>query len=135
MLSIDNMQIINRCAHGADVLRDMGLVAQVFTEEKLQGLAGEAAISRSMGTLLVEKLRQRPAQALTGMRPVRSNLTAREWEVLDLLCERKTTDQIASELYLSSETVRSHVKAILRKLGVNSREDAVAIANRMRSSS
>ena len=75
-------------------------------------LAGEAAISRSMGTLLVEKLRQRPSEGLTGMRPVRSNLTAREWEVLDLVCERKTTDQIAGELFLSSETVRSHVKAI-----------------------
>ena len=97
-------------------------------------LAGEAAISRSMGTLLVEKLRQRPSEGLTGMRPVRSNLTAREWEVLDLLCERKTTDQIAGELFLSSETVRSHVKAILRKLGVNSRDEAVAVANRVRAS-
>ena len=67
------------------------------------------------------------------MRPVKSPLTAREWEVIDLLKEAKTTDQIADELVLSPETIRSHVKNILRKLDVRSREDAVAAADRMRS--
>ena len=67
------------------------------------------------------------------MRPVKSPLTAREWEVIDLLKAAKTTDQIADELVLSPETVRSHVKNILRKLDVRSREDAVAAADRMRS--
>jgi NarL family two-component system response regulator LiaR len=99
----------------------------------IQGaLAGEAAISRSLGTLLVQQLRRRAPVGSTGMRPVRSTLTSREWEVLDLLCERKTTDAIAEDLYLSPETVRSHIKAIFRKLGVNSREDAVARADGLR---
>jgi DNA-binding NarL/FixJ family response regulator len=66
------------------------------------------------------------------MRPVRSRLTSREWEVLDLLCERKTTDTIATELFLSPETVRSHVKAIYRKLGVNSRDAAIDAAADLR---
>jgi two-component system, NarL family, response regulator LiaR len=52
---------------------------------------------------------------------------------VDLLAETKTTDQIAEQLVLSSETVRSHVKNILRKLDARSREEAVAIAQRMRS--
>ncbi len=95
-------------------------------------MAGEAAISRSMGTLLVEQLRRRPVTGSSGLRPVRSPLTTREWEVLDLLCERKTTDTIAEELFLSTETVRSHVKAIFRKLEVNSREQAVAKAAGLR---
>jgi DNA-binding NarL/FixJ family response regulator len=69
------------------------------------------------------------------MRPVKSPLTAREWEVVDLLKAAKSTDQIADELVLSTETVRSHVKNILRKLGVRSREDAVIAADRMRSAS
>jgi DNA-binding NarL/FixJ family response regulator len=93
---------------------------------------GEAAISRSMGTRLVEQLRRRPTSSSAGMRPVRSELTSREWEVLDLLCGRKTTDAMAAELFLSPETVRSHVKAIYRKLGVNTREDAIARAGEMR---
>lgn len=95
-------------------------------------MAGEAAISRNMGTLLVEHVRRCVPAGATGMRPVRSELSSREWEVLDLLCERKTTDVIASELFLSPETVRSHVKAIFRKLGVNSREQAIARADDLR---
>ena len=67
------------------------------------------------------------------MRPVKSPLTAREWEVIDLLKAATTTDQIADELVLSTETVRSHVKNILRKLDVRSREEAVVAADRMRS--
>ena len=63
---------------------------------------------------------------------MRSELTSREWEVLDLVCERKTTDEMASELFLSPETVRSHVKSIYRKLGVNSRDDAIGRASELR---
>jgi DNA-binding CsgD family transcriptional regulator len=40
---------------------------------------------------------------------------------------------MAEELFLSTETVRSHVKSIYRKLGVNSREQAVSEAERLRS--
>jgi NarL family two-component system response regulator LiaR len=98
--------------------------------------AGEAAISRTMGTMLIQQLRRAPARPTTnGLRPVRSSLTAREWEVLDLLCDGHSTDQMANELFLSTETVRSHVKSIYRKLGVNSRDQAVSEAERLRSSS
>ena len=98
--------------------------------------AGEAAISRTMGTLLIQQLRRAPTRPTTnGLRPVRSALTAREWEVLDLLCDGHSTDQMANELFLSTETVRSHVKSIYRKLGVNSRDQAVSEAERLRSSS
>src|SRR3954451_6453313 len=92
---------------------------------------GEAAISRRLSMRLVEQLRRAPETA-TGMRPVKSPLTPREWEVIDLLYEGKTTDEIADALVLSRETVRSHVKNILRKLGVTSREEAVEAAQRMR---
>lgn len=94
-------------------------------------LHGEAAISRGMAMRLVEHLRRLP-EGGRGMRPVRSSLTAREWEVLDLLSEEKTTEDIADALVLSLETVRSHVKSILRKLDVRSRQDAVLVARRLR---
>jgi NarL family two-component system response regulator LiaR len=100
--------------------------------QALQGaLSGEAAISRKLSMKLVEQLRRVP-QGTGGLRPVKSPLTPREWEVIDLLAERRTTDQIADQLVLSTETVRSHVKNILRKLDARSREEAVAIAQRMR---
>jgi two-component system, NarL family, response regulator LiaR len=99
----------------------------------LEGVrAGEAAISRKMTRTLIDRLRDTPSGS-AGMRPVKSPLTAREWEVIDLLKATRTTDQIAEELVLSTETVRSHVKNILRKLDVRSREEAVIAADRMRS--
>ena len=76
---------------------------------RCDGASGEAAISRRLGMRLVEQLRRTPEGA-TGLRPVKSPLTAREWEVIDLLYEGRTTDQIADPLVLSTETVRSHVE-------------------------
>src|ERR671914_7018 len=94
-------------------------------------LDGEAVISRRMGMKLVEHLRRSP-EGTTGLRPVKSPLTAREWEVIDLLYEGMSTEQIADTLVLSSETVRSHVKNILRKLNARSCAEAVEAAQRMR---
>jgi DNA-binding NarL/FixJ family response regulator len=92
---------------------------------------GEAVFSRRVGMQLVEHLRNTP-EGSSGLRPVKSPLTAREWEVVDLLCAGRGTDEIAEVLVLSTETVRSHIKHILRKLGATSRGEAVQIAQRMR---
>jgi PAS domain S-box-containing protein len=58
------------------------------------------------------------------------HLTPRQSEVLVLLEHGRSTDQIAGQLHLSVETVRNHVRAILRALGVHSRLEAVALARR-----
>jgi PAS domain S-box-containing protein len=55
------------------------------------------------------------------------HLTPRQTEVLRLLELGRSTNQIASELHLSVETVRNHIRHILRALGVNSRLEAVAL--------
>ena len=78
-----------------------------------------------MAMRLVELLRH---SGTGGMRPVRSPLTAREWEVLDLVCEGRSNDEIADEFVLSLETVKSHIKSVLRKLGVHSRQEAAVVA-------
>jgi two-component system, NarL family, response regulator LiaR len=92
---------------------------------------GEAVISRRLSMVLVNQLRAAPVGTI-GMRPVKSPLTAREWEVVDLLHQGRTTEQIADQLVLSGETIRSHIKNLMRKLGVHSRADAVAAAERLR---
>ena len=67
-----------------------------------------------------------------GIRPVRSPLTPREWEVLDLLCAGESTYGIAEALVLTTDTVRSHIANLMRTLGVSSRRAAVEEAQRMR---
>jgi DNA-binding NarL/FixJ family response regulator len=95
----------------------------------LAALEGEAAISRRMAMRLVESLRRGGAGSL---RPVRSPLTAREWEVLDLICQGRSNDEIADEFVVSPETVKTHVKSVMRKLGVHSRQEAAAMVATMR---
>jgi NarL family two-component system response regulator LiaR len=63
---------------------------------------------------------------------VRSSLTDREWEVLDLLSGGASNEDISRLLVLSTETVRSHLKNLYRKLEVRTREQAVDAAMRMR---
>ena len=67
-----------------------------------------------------------------GLRPVQYRLSPREWEVLDLLTTGLTADQIADSLVLSTETIRSHVKSVYRKLDVHSRQAALHEASRLR---
>ena len=55
-------------------------------------------------------------------------LTPRQTEVLRLLEYGRSTQQIAEELHLSRETVRNHIRHILKALGVHSRLEAVALA-------
>lgn len=59
-----------------------------------------------------------------------SELSERELEVLQLLVGGASTDAIAASLFVSSHTVRSHVRHILEKLGAHSKLEAVAIALR-----
>ena len=86
-------------------------------------------VSHRLMPALLDALREAPA---SGWRPLRSRLTTREWEIVELLGEGATTQRMADRLVLSPLTVYSHTKSILRKLGVNSRREAVIAAERLR---
>ncbi|MGH1366237.1 MAG: response regulator transcription factor [Calditrichia bacterium] len=62
-----------------------------------------------------------------------SPLTTRETEVLNMLCDGKNYKEIATDMFISGDTVRVHIKNIYRKLQVNSRGQAVkkAIKDRL----
>jgi LuxR family maltose regulon positive regulatory protein len=59
-------------------------------------------------------------------------LSDREVTVLRYLCSRLTYQEIASALYVSLNTLKSHVKSVYRKLGVASRREAVEVGRQLR---
>jgi DNA-binding CsgD family transcriptional regulator len=61
-------------------------------------------------------------------------LTTREWEVIDQMCLGHPVTEIADALVLSVETVRTHLKNIMRKLEVHSRAEAIEAASYLRAS-
>ena len=62
--------------------------------------------------------------------PPHPHLTPRQSEVLRMLEHGRSTWQIAEELHVSPETVRNHIRNVLRALGVHSRLEAVTLARR-----
>ncbi|MGH9296431.1 MAG: LuxR C-terminal-related transcriptional regulator, partial [Acidimicrobiales bacterium] len=70
--------------------------------------------------------RERRSKALAPF----AQLSRREGEVLGMLIKGISVDRIAAESYVSETTVRTQVQAVLRKLGVNSQLEAVAMASR-----
>jgi DNA-binding NarL/FixJ family response regulator len=91
----------------------------------LRGAAnGEAALSGAVARRLLDQVREGSHKTAVPDEIVAA-LSARELEVLLLLDEHLATDEIAKRLFISEHTVRSHVKSLLRKLGVSSRREAL----------
>ena len=85
---------------------------------------GEPPLSRSLVPHLVDEIRRGSERRLL-LPNGAVTLTPREWEVGELLRERRTTAEIADRLGVSPVTVRRHVGLLLQKLGAESREAAV----------
>jgi DNA-binding NarL/FixJ family response regulator len=84
---------------------------------------GQAALSGEVAKRLLEQVRGGGPGGVPDA--IAAVLSARELEVLLLLDEHLATDEIAARLFISEHTVRSHVKSLLRKLGVSSRREAL----------
>ena len=85
---------------------------------------GEPALSRSLVPHLVGEIRRGSSRRLV-LPDGTVTLTAREWEVGELLREGRSTAEIAERLGVSPVTIRRHVSLLLQKLGVQSRQAAV----------
>ena len=89
---------------------------------------GEPAIPRSLVRALIDDYRDRPARHSVATRGGRGvDLTAREWEVLSLMRDDLSTREIADRLRISEVTVRRHISAVVKKLRVESRADALKL--------
>jgi len=93
-------------------------------------MRGEAAIPRVLVNRLVSELRDRGKRRLLLLESRHAvDLTSREWEVLEQLGHRATTKQISASLSISEVTVRRHVGALLKKLGVADRNAAIELVD------
>lgn len=87
-------------------------------------LAGEAAMPPALVARVLDEFRG-PARRRFGRgSPAAAKLSTREWEVMDLLRQGKSTDEVAARLFVSPTTVRVHVSSVLRKLAVRDRKSA-----------
>jgi len=83
---------------------------------------GQVALSADQLHRLLTHLSPRPA------RP--SDLSSRELDVLVMMADGVTTDEMARRLFISAHTVRNRVRSVLSKLGAHSKLEAVAVATR-----
>ena len=91
-------------------------------------LRGEAAISRTLVTRLFDEIRRDERHRRVSLAEEQGvTLTRREWEVLDLVREGLTTGEIAERLFVTPETVRTHIASAMRKLDVPDREAALRL--------
>jgi len=91
-------------------------------------LRGEPAVPRRFVSRLLDELRTRERRrsvVLAGKG--RIALTAREWEVAEMLLRAASTSDIAAKLGVAPVTVRRHVGSVERKLGVSTRAEVVAL--------
>ena len=111
----------------------MGYIAKAATAEEIltgirQVMAGNIHVPRS---LLNQEEAEGPAisaSAAADNRRLVEALTRRQKEVFELLAQGKSNPEIARELGVSAHTVRIHISAILRALGVSNRTQAAVLA-------
>jgi two-component system, NarL family, nitrate/nitrite response regulator NarL len=97
--------------------------------EAVLQVADGADVRPSIRARLVDEHRQAMEDRERSHQPFEA-LTAREQEILEALVCGHSPNRIAERDIVSIETVRSQVKSVLRKLGVSSQLEAVALANR-----
>jgi two-component system, NarL family, nitrate/nitrite response regulator NarL len=89
---------------------------------------GKAAIPRALVARMVERFHgTEPRFRTTAFDQLGPRLTSREWEVLAALGEGMSTREIARRLGLEPSSVRAHIAALVRKLGVADRQAAVEL--------
>ncbi len=88
--------------------------------------SGESLLSPSVTRRVIASFASRGPAA--SVHPRLGDLTAREWEVLVLVGEGLNNDEVASRLFISPATARTHVGRVLMKLGARDRAQLVVIA-------
>ena len=110
------------------------LLKEISIEEVASAIravvSGQSLITPSMASKLLTEFSSLSKKAEARTAVPGPTLTARELEVLKLVAQGMSNKEIASELYISENTVKNHVRNILEKLHLHSRMEAVMYAVR-----
>jgi DNA-binding NarL/FixJ family response regulator len=90
-------------------------------------LAGEAAMPAHLVTRIMQEFRGPSRRRFLRKTPAADKLSSREWEVMEMLSQGHSTEEVATRLFVSPTTVRVHVSSVLRKLRVKDRESAFRV--------
>ena len=112
----------------SDAAQESARLGALARYEALGALRSAAALRRRLRAAGVKRIPRGPRAA---SRSGPAGLTPRETEVLDLIVQGATNAEIARELVIAPKTVDHHVSAVLGKLGVGSRREAGAAAERL----
>jgi DNA-binding NarL/FixJ family response regulator len=123
----DDRLLVEAVEAGASGFLSKDLPADEILRSTRSAAEGEVLIdpvtlTRLLAQVAREREEQRDALALL------NDLTDRERQILQLLAQGKRNDDIARELFISPQTVQTHVRNILGKLRVHSKLEAVAFA-------
>jgi NarL family two-component system response regulator LiaR len=121
MTSFEDEELV----HGVLAAGAMSYLLKNVTSDELAKAIREAALGRS--TLSPEAARLLIQATRPSKQPL-YNLTEREREVLNLVVQGNSNQQIADAMVISLATVKAHISSILSKLEVSSRAEAIAFA-------
>jgi DNA-binding NarL/FixJ family response regulator len=112
--------VLNALKAGAVGYLTKNIKREQLTAALSEAVNGGAPMSMNIARMVVNSFRQ----------SVTSPLTTRETEILSLLSQGKSYQSIADLLIVSKETIKSHIKNIYVKLQVQSKEEAIHLANK-----
>jgi DNA-binding NarL/FixJ family response regulator len=108
------------------------LLKDVPPEQLVAGIravaSGDALLAPSVTRRVIEEFVRRPPASVRTLPPQLGDLTARELEVLKLIARGRSNAEIATELFVSETTVKTHVAHVLMKLSLRDRVQGVVLA-------
>jgi DNA-binding NarL/FixJ family response regulator len=121
-ISQDENDLIGAIVAGASGYLLKNVEPEMLRRTLLDVAQGKSVLSPEITAQVFQVMRRAP------LAPSQELVSGRELDVLQCLSHGLTTTQIASELYISENTVKTHIRHILEKMEVNNRAEAVAKA-------
>lgn len=122
-------EIIAALASGADAYCVKGSSLGQLTKAIEAAQEGATYLDPHIARVVIENLKP-PSDAVEAEATAISSLSDREIDVLKLIVEGKSNLEIAETLYLSPNTIKTHVRGIMNKLSVDDRVQAAVMALR-----